>query len=93
MTVLRGFLITILSGVAFGVVGALIGYGLGVAAPDYYRIVFRMHPESQYDLPTFGLGVGLVQGAGVGIFVGVAIVLAVSWHDSRVPVRRPEETP
>ncbi len=41
MTVLRGFAITIASGVAFGCVGAFAGYALGSVVPDYYRTVSR----------------------------------------------------
>ena len=34
MTITRGFAITIASGIAFGAIGTLAGYALGVIAPD-----------------------------------------------------------
>ena len=42
MTVVRGFAITIASGLVLGCLGAGVGYLLGSVAPDYYRTVFRI---------------------------------------------------
>ncbi|ODA33692.1 hypothetical protein [Planctopirus hydrillae] len=83
MTVLRGFLITISSGVAFGSFGAVAGYLLGSAAPDYYRTVFQLPPESPINLAQAGLGLGVTQGTAVGLFVGLVIVVTVAWYNSR----------
>ncbi|MDB5336416.1 MAG: hypothetical protein JWN70_2035 [Planctomycetaceae bacterium] len=83
MTVLRGFIITITSGVVFALVGALAGYSLGLIAPDYYRTVFRMPPEISLDLAQAGLGLGATQGLGAGILIGLAIVVTVAWYNLR----------
>ena len=84
MTVLRGFAITMASGVAFACLGALAGYALGSFAPDYYRLVFRMPPEVAIDPARAGLGLGATQGAAAGLLVGLVIVVAVAWHRSRI---------
>lgn len=81
MTLIRGFVITIASGFAFASIGALAGYGLGVAAPDYYRTVFRVSPEAS--MTQVGLGLGVTQGFAAGLVTGLAIVATVAWYNSR----------
>ena len=83
MTVMRGFVITITSGLAFGCLGALAGYLLGSIAPDYYRTVFQIPPEFSIDPSQVGLGLGLIQGGGAGLMIGLIIVVSVAWYDSR----------
>ncbi len=88
MTVLKGFLIVILSGIAFATVGATIGYTLGTAMPGYYRAVYPSGKEAWFDPVAVGLGQGLTQGLVGGLAIGSVIVLAVAWHSS--PRRAPE---
>ena len=83
MTVVRGFIITIASGLAFAATGGVLGWALGRLAPDYYRIVFRIPPDIEFDPAKVGLGLGLTQGLVAGLFVGLVIVLAVTWYRSR----------
>jgi len=89
MTVLRGFVITITSGFAFGLVGAGAGYLLGLVAPDYYRTVFRMPPEIAIDPAQAGLGLGVTQGLAAGLIIGLVIVVTIAWYDSRTITSRP----
>ena len=84
MTVLRGFIITISSGLGFGIIGAVLGFTVGKFAPDYYRIVFRMPPEIDLDPAQAGFGLGLTQGVAAGIVIGLVIVVAVAWYNSRI---------
>jgi hypothetical protein len=89
MTVFRGFAIVLASAVAFGVLGTLLGYAIGVYAPDYYRTVLQIPPGMQLNPVQIGLGLGLTQGAGAGFAVGAVIVVAVAWYESRL-LRAPE---
>ncbi len=84
MTVQRGFLITIISSLGFGVCGALVGYLLAVGAPDYYRTVFHVAPDVIFNPVHVGIGLGLTEGSMAGLLVGVVIVVTVAWYDSRV---------
>ena len=84
MTVARGFLITITSCLGFAGCGALVGYILGVMAPDYYRTVFAVPPGAHFNPVQVGLGLGLIQGAIAGLLVGVVIVVTVAWSHSRI---------
>ena len=83
MTVVRGFVITIVSGLAFGLLGASMGFLLGKFAPDYYRTVFRIPPEVPIDPAQAGLGLGVTQGLAAGLIIGLVIVVSVAWYNSR----------
>ncbi len=83
MTVLRGFVITIASGLALAVIGGVLGYAMGTFAPDYYRIVFRIPPGIELDPVQAGFGLGLTQGLLAGLFIGLVNVVAVAWYRSR----------
>ena len=88
MSVVRGFTITIASGLAFGVLGAGMGYLLGLVAPDYYRTVFRIPPEVSIDPAQAGLGLGVTQGIAAGLLIGLVIVVSVAWYNSRTVAPR-----
>ena len=88
MTVVRGFAITIASGLGFGLFGAGLGYLLGSIAPDYYRTVFRIPPEVVVDPVQAGLGLGVTQGLVGGLVIGLVIVVAVAWYNSRMNLSR-----
>ncbi|WP_417738499.1 hypothetical protein [Rosistilla oblonga] len=83
MTVVRGFAITLTSGLVFGGVGAGLGYLLGTVAPDYYRTVFRLAPEVAFNASQLGLGLGVTQGTATGLIVGLVIVVSVAWYRSQ----------
>ena len=90
MTILRGFLITITSGVVFAIIGGLLGYGLGVMLPDYYRTVFQIPPGIAYQPTHIGLGLGITQGLAAGLVIGqviVVTVVTVAWSQSRATDR------
>lgn len=88
MTVIRGFVIVILSGLVFGGAGACIGWLLAVLAPDFYRAIFRMPPGSAIDPVQVGVGVGLVNGVMIGLGLGTIIVIITTWWNVRMISRR-----
>jgi hypothetical protein len=83
MTVAKGFLIIVSSGVAFALAGGLVGYSLGAFAPGYYRGVYGSGREPWFDPVAVGLGLGLSQGLICGVIIGAVVVLAVAWYNSR----------
>jgi hypothetical protein len=83
MTVIRGFLIVATSAVLCALVGLGAGWGLGVAAPGYYRTVFRLGNQPGFDPVELGIGLGLTQGLVAGLVVGCVVVLSVAWYNSR----------
>lgn len=84
MTIAKGFLITTMSAIAFGILGAVLGYAMGVFAPDYYRVVFRLPESMELNPIQLGVGLGLTQGLMAGIVIGLVIVVVVGWCNSRV---------
>jgi hypothetical protein len=74
LSLLRGFGIVCVSGVAGMVLGALVGLLLGVFAPDYYREVFSTNANPI----EMGLVLGTLQGGGIGFGVGCVVILAVA---------------
>ena len=88
MTILRGFIITITSGVAFAIVGGVLGNLIGLYLPDYYRIVFDLPPDSDINPVQAGVGLGATQGLSAGLVVGLVIVVATAWYQSRVVERK-----
>ena len=89
MTVVRGFTITIAIGLAFGCFGAIAGYLLGSIAPDNYRTVFRILPQASIDPAQAGFGLGVTQGLGAGLMVGLVIVVSVAWYKSSMSTSQP----
>src|SRR5204862_2257768 len=55
-------------------IGCLIGIGIGTFAPEYYRFLFRAGPTSDFHPATVGGSMGLIQGGGVGLGVGILMV-------------------
>ena len=80
-------------------VGAGVGYGLGVFAPDYYRGVFARGREPGFDPVSVGVGQGVTQGTAGGVAVGVALVAIFCWRQTqldrlaRPPADPPEPQP
>lgn len=91
MTIFRGFAITLASGLVFALVGAGLGFLLGTYAPDYYRIVFNIPPGFPLEPAQAGLGLGLTQGLGGGLIIGLVIVVTVAWFNARTTKAPPKD--
>ena len=89
MTVVRGFAITITSGIVFAAVGAGCGVLLGAVSPDYYRTVFQVPPDIQQDATEIGFGLGVTQGLAAGLLIGLVIVVTVAWSASHATASHP----
>jgi hypothetical protein len=70
--------------VASACVGCLIGAGIGAIAPEYYRFLFRAAPDSDFHPAAVGGSMGLIQGGGVGLAVGVLLVVIHCWYTLRL---------
>ncbi|TWT56843.1 hypothetical protein KOR42_01980 [Thalassoglobus neptunius] len=83
MTELRGFAITMASAIVGAVLGAGIGWMVASWTPTYYRTVFGLPDATLEELRELGTGVGMLQGLGTGIAVGLIVVLIVAWYEVR----------
>ena len=76
MSIFRGFAIIFIFVVSFAVVGGLLGFGLGVGVPSYYRTVVVGGDDPDFNPVLVGLGLGIPQGAVSGLVIGSVLVLA-----------------
>jgi hypothetical protein len=79
----RAIVIIIACGVCFGAAGGLLGLTLAVAAPSYYRGIFRAASQPDFSPVEVGLGLGTTQGLIAGLIVGSVVVLSVAISDPR----------
>jgi hypothetical protein len=83
MTVVRGFTIIVLSGMAFAIARGLIGSTLARSLPGYYRAVFSGGDQPDFDPVQVGVGLGITQGLVAGLVVGSVVVLASAFSGRR----------
>ena len=84
MTLSRAVLLVLGITALGGAIGALLGYGLGVGFPGYYRGVFPLAAQRpDFDPVAIGLGLGLSQGAIFGAILGTLILVVFLWYDLR----------
>lgn len=77
-----GLITVIASTLFFGFGGGLVGWLLGLLAPDYYRVTVDLGPNT--DATQVGLGLGVTQGAFAGVIVGCVVLLSTAWYKSRI---------
>ncbi|MFN0021197.1 MAG: hypothetical protein ACKVP0_23360 [Pirellulaceae bacterium] len=65
-------------------VGCLVGAGIGTIAPEYYRFLFRAAQDADFHPAAVGGSMGLIQGGGVGLAVGVLLVVIHCWYTLRL---------
>jgi hypothetical protein len=78
MSILRAFVIIVLSGLVAAGLGGAIGLGLGTLIPGYYSAMFRRGGPPLPNEPAIGLALGLTQGLAAGLAIGCVVVLAVA---------------
>ena len=62
----------------FSVVGAILGAGIALFIPGYYRAVFDAVDDQAFQPLPVALGLGLTQGLFCGLVVGSIAILAVA---------------
>jgi hypothetical protein len=79
MTIGRMTIIVMSFAVAGAVLGGALGWGMGTYLPDLYRIWFPPDPHVEGPPPStvqIGVGLGLLQGFGLGFLLGCILILA-----------------
>ena len=75
----RSFLIIFCCTICGVVVGLIVGLILGSIAPDFGRALFGYrsgNEEYAFDGRQLGIGLGIANGVWVGLFAGIALVIA-----------------
>ena len=65
------------------IVGTLIGLLLEVFAPDYYRAVFASGNQANFNPIAIGIGLGVTQGALMGLVADLVLVVSYCWYKVR----------
>lgn len=77
----------LLCAVLFTALGGVVGFSVGLLAPDFYRVIIRYSEGPHFNPVQVGTGIGIVNGAFVGVAVGVALVVIQTWHLIRTSPR------
>ncbi|CAG0934205.1 hypothetical protein PLCT1_02629 [Planctomycetaceae bacterium] len=85
MDVRRAITTVIFCSALFAFAGASVGAAIGAFMPGYYYSLFsRASQNPAFDPIEVGTGLGLAQGALVGVFAGLAIVAILTWREIRM---------
>jgi hypothetical protein len=82
LTLAKGLGFVLASMVLFAALGAALSLVVGGLSPQYYAQVFNIPPGPQSVVA--GAMLGLIQGGGVGIAVGVALYGITAWLQVRL---------
>ena len=81
----KGALTTVAgTGIGFGVAGSLIGALLGRIAPGFYQQMLPLRDPANFNPVEVGIGLGLTNGLGWGLAIGVLLVAIIAWKDTRL---------
>jgi len=92
MNVNRALATVVGTGIGFGVAGSLIGALLGRIAPGFYRQMLPLRDPANFDPVEVGIGLGLTNGLGWGLVVGVLLVAIIAWKDTRLARKDTEDS-
>ena len=67
-----------------GLGGLGVGLLIGTVFPEFYRATISAARQPGFNFAAFGAGLGMIQGFGVGLVVGVFIVAILCWYRSRM---------
>ena len=70
--------------VGFGVGGTAIGALLGHVAPGFFRQMLPLRDPANFNPVELGIGLGLTNGLGWGLAIGVLLVAIIAWKETRV---------
>ena len=81
MTLTKGFLAVAGAMIAGAAIGAALGWFVGTRMPELYREWSGRGDAPDFSPVEYGASLGLLQGAGAGVVVGVALVALVTWYE------------
>ena len=70
--------------VGFGAAGTAIGALLGKVAPGFFRQLLPLRDPASFNPMELGIGLGLTNGLGWGLAVGVLLVAIIAWKETRL---------
>ena len=92
MNVLKALATVVGTGLGFGILGSAIGALLGQVAPSFFRQMLPLRDPATFNPVQVGFGLGLTNGLGWGLVVGVLLVAILAWRETRL-TRKPQPNP
>jgi hypothetical protein len=84
MNVVKALATVVGTAVGFGVGGTAIGALLGYAAPGFFRQMLPLRDPANFNPVELGVGLGLTNGLGWGLAIGVLLVAIIAWKETRL---------
>ena len=84
MNVTKALATVVGTAIGFGAAGTAIGAILGKVAPSFFRQMLPLRDPANFNPLELGIGLGLTNGLGWGLVVGVLLVAIIAWKDTRL---------
>ena len=84
MNVLKALATVVGTAVGFGVCGIGIGAFLGRITPSFFRQMLPLRDPASFNPVELGIGLGLTNGLGWGLAIGVLLVAILAWRETRL---------
>jgi hypothetical protein len=84
MNVLKALATVTGTALGFGVAGSAIGALLGYVAPGFFRQMLPLRDPTNLNPVELGIGLGLTNGLGWALAVGVLLVAVLAWRETRL---------
>ena len=91
MNVTKALATVVGTAVGFGAAGTAIGALLGKVAPGFFRQLLPLRDPVNFNPVELGIGLGLTNGLGWGVVVGVLLVAIIAWKETRVARKEAQE--
>lgn len=84
MQVTKALATVVGTALGFGAGGTAVGALLGRYAPGFFRQMLPLRDPSNFEPVELGIGLGLTNGLGWGLAIGVLIVAILAWKETRL---------
>jgi hypothetical protein len=84
MNIMKALATVVGTALGFGAAGTGIGVFLGKVAPGFFRQMLPLRDPANFNPRELGIGLGLTNGLGWGLVVGVLLVAIISWKETRL---------
>ncbi len=84
MNVLKALATVAGTAISFGICGMGIGAFLGRLAPGFFRQMLPLRDPATFNPMELGIGLGLTNGLGWGLAIGVILVAILAWKETRL---------